>query len=87
MQGIFNDDAFAKIKPGARIVNVARGGVIDDAALARALDGGKVAQVSWPCYNLSLSLSPSMSLSLPLSPQSAAELQRGITNPARLCDS
>ena len=43
-QEMFNDDAFAKIKKGARIVNVARGGVIDDAALARALDSGAVAQ-------------------------------------------
>ncbi len=43
---MFNDDAFSKIKKGARIVNVARGGVIDDAALARALDSGAVAQAS-----------------------------------------
>ena len=46
MQGMFNDDAFSKIKKGARIINVARGGVIDDAALARALDAKQVAQVS-----------------------------------------
>ena len=48
LQGMFNDDAFSKIKKGARIVNVARGGVIDDAALARALDAGQVAQVILP---------------------------------------
>ena len=45
VQGIFNDEAFAKIKQGARIVNVARGGVIDDDALARAIDAKQVAQV------------------------------------------
>ena len=45
VQGMFNDDAFSKIKKGARIVNVARGGVIDDDALARALESGQVAQV------------------------------------------
>ena len=45
-QGMFNDDAFGKMKKGARIVNVARGGVIDEAALARALDNGQVAQVT-----------------------------------------
>ena len=46
VQGIFNDDAFAKMKRGARLVNVARGGVVDDASLVRALDAGIVAQVS-----------------------------------------
>ena len=50
---MFNDDAFSKMKKGARVVNVARGGVIDEAALARALDNGSVAQVQplheqWP---------------------------------------
>lgn len=40
---MFNDEAFAKMKRGARLANVARGGVIDDDALARALDAGIVA--------------------------------------------
>lgn len=40
---MFNDEAFGKMKKGARLMNVARGGVIDDDALARALDSGKVA--------------------------------------------
>jgi D-3-phosphoglycerate dehydrogenase len=40
---MFNDAAFAKMKKGARIANVARGGVIEDEALARALDAGIVA--------------------------------------------
>lgn len=43
---IFNDDTFAKMKKGVRIVNVARGGVIDEDALVRALDNGIVAQVN-----------------------------------------
>ena len=42
---VFNDDSFAKVKKGVRIINVARGGVIDEEALVRALDSGKVAQV------------------------------------------
>ena len=42
---ILNDDTFAKMKKGIRIVNVARGGVIDEDALVRALDAGIVAQV------------------------------------------
>ncbi len=36
-------DAFAKMKTGVRILNCARGGLIDEAALAAALESGKVA--------------------------------------------
>ncbi|PIN11782.1 D-3-phosphoglycerate dehydrogenase, D-isomer-specific 2-hydroxy acid dehydrogenase superfamily [Handroanthus impetiginosus] len=43
---IFNDDTFAKMKKGVRIINVARGGVIDEEALVRALDNGTVAQAA-----------------------------------------
>ena len=42
-KGLFGDAAFAKMKRGARVVNVARGGVIDDDALVKALDSGIVA--------------------------------------------
>lgn len=42
---ILNDETFAKMKKGVRIINVARGGVIDEEALVRALDAGIVAQV------------------------------------------
>ncbi|ERN16660.1 D-3-phosphoglycerate dehydrogenase 1, chloroplastic [Amborella trichopoda] len=43
---ILNDETFAKMKKGTRIVNVARGGVIDEEALLRALDTGIVAQAA-----------------------------------------
>ncbi|XP_078438269.1 D-3-phosphoglycerate dehydrogenase 3, chloroplastic-like [Wolffia australiana] len=43
---ILNDETFAKMKKGVRIVNVARGGVIDEAALLRALNNGTVAQAA-----------------------------------------
>lgn len=42
---MFNDETFSKMRKGVRIVNVARGGVIDEEALLRALDSGIVAQV------------------------------------------
>jgi D-3-phosphoglycerate dehydrogenase len=41
--GMLNDAAFAKMKPGVRIVNCARGELVDEAALARAIQSGKVA--------------------------------------------
>ncbi|KAL6494692.1 D-3-phosphoglycerate dehydrogenase 1, chloroplastic [Orobanche gracilis] len=41
---VLNDETFAKMKKGVRIVNVARGGVIDEEALLRAIDAGIVAQ-------------------------------------------
>lgn len=40
---IINADAIATMKDGVRIVNCARGGLIDEAALKDALDAGKVA--------------------------------------------
>ena len=41
--GMLNDAAFAKMKPGVRIVNCARGELVDGEALARAIQSGKVA--------------------------------------------
>ena len=42
-RGILSRDALARAKPGVRIVNCARGGLIDEAALKDALDNGHVA--------------------------------------------
>lgn len=42
-EGWLDANAFAKMRDGVRILNVARGGLIDDAALKDALDSGKVA--------------------------------------------
>ncbi|KAK7389454.1 hypothetical protein VNO78_24515 [Psophocarpus tetragonolobus] len=43
---LFNDSIFSKMKPGVRIVNVSRGGVIDEDSLLRALDSGIVSQAA-----------------------------------------
>lgn len=40
---MLNDAAFAKMKTGVRIINCARGELVDSAALARAIESGKVA--------------------------------------------
>jgi len=42
-KGLLNDTTLAKCKNGVRIINCARGGIIDEKALLRALDSGKVA--------------------------------------------
>jgi D-3-phosphoglycerate dehydrogenase len=39
-RGLIGRDAIAKLKPGSIILNVARGGVVDEAALAEALASG-----------------------------------------------
>jgi D-3-phosphoglycerate dehydrogenase len=49
---IFNDDTFAKCKKGVRLVNVARGGVIDEPALLRALESGVVAQAALDVFTV-----------------------------------
>jgi D-3-phosphoglycerate dehydrogenase len=40
---LLNDERFARMKPGIRIINTARGDLIDEAALGRAIEKGIVA--------------------------------------------
>src|SRR5712691_5601009 len=42
-QGLFNADAFKQMKQGSYIVNTARGPIVDEAALAAAIDSGHLA--------------------------------------------
>ncbi|XP_035030934.2 D-3-phosphoglycerate dehydrogenase [Hippoglossus stenolepis] len=39
--GLLNDESFAKCKKGVKVVNCARGGIIDEDALLRALESGQ----------------------------------------------
>ncbi|EWT00757.1 3-phosphoglycerate dehydrogenase [Intrasporangium oryzae NRRL B-24470] len=41
--GLIGEEALTKVKPSVRIVNAARGGIVDEAALARAIADGRVA--------------------------------------------
>ena len=41
--GIIGEDAFERMRPGTRIVNTSRGGLIDEDALVRGLKDGRVA--------------------------------------------
>lgn len=42
-RGMINDDVFSRMKPGAILINCARGPVVDTAALVRALDAKTIA--------------------------------------------
>jgi len=48
--GMIGDKQFEMMKPGARVINCARGGIIDEAALARALESGKAAGAALDVY-------------------------------------
>jgi D-3-phosphoglycerate dehydrogenase len=42
-ENLMNDAAFARMRPGAFFINPSRGNLVDEAALLRALDGGRLA--------------------------------------------
>ncbi len=47
---MINKESIAKMKKGVRLINCARGGIIDEAALAEALENGHVAQAAIDVY-------------------------------------
>lgn len=49
-KGIINAAAIAKMKKGVRIVNCARGGLVDEVALAEAIEAGHVAGAAFDVY-------------------------------------
>ncbi len=51
-RGILNAEAIAKMKKGVRIINCARGGLVDEAALAEALKSGQVAGAGFDVYEV-----------------------------------
>jgi D-3-phosphoglycerate dehydrogenase len=50
-QGILSREAFARMKGGVRIVNCARGELLDEEALKEAIDSGKVAGAALDVFN------------------------------------
>jgi D-3-phosphoglycerate dehydrogenase len=50
--GMINAEAIAKMKKGVRIINCARGGLVDEAALADALKSGHVAGAAFDVFEV-----------------------------------
>jgi D-3-phosphoglycerate dehydrogenase len=50
--GMIGKDAFERMKPGVRVINCARGGIIDEPALVAALESGKVAGAALDVYSV-----------------------------------
>lgn len=51
-RGMISAEAIEKMKPGVRIVNCARGGLVDEHALAAALTSGKVAGAAFDVFEV-----------------------------------
>jgi phosphoglycerate dehydrogenase-like enzyme len=49
-KGLIGKDQFAKIKTGSYLLNTARGGIVDEDALAEALSSGKLAGAALDCF-------------------------------------
>jgi D-3-phosphoglycerate dehydrogenase / 2-oxoglutarate reductase len=49
-RGLINSERLAKMRPGARVINCARGGIIDEADLAKAVAEGVIAGAALDVY-------------------------------------
>jgi D-3-phosphoglycerate dehydrogenase len=51
-RNILSEDAIERLKPGVQIINCARGGLVDEAALAEALKSGRVAGAAFDVFEV-----------------------------------
>ena len=56
---MINKDTISKMKKGVRLINCARGGIIDEADLAQALESGQVAQAAVDVYETEANIADS----------------------------
>jgi len=55
-RNVIDADTISQMKPGAFIINTARGGLIDEAALLAALESGRIAGVAFDAFEVEPSL-------------------------------
>ncbi|HEY9631673.1 MAG TPA: phosphoglycerate dehydrogenase [Coleofasciculaceae cyanobacterium] len=82
---LINAEALAKMKPTLRIINCARGGIIDEAALAEALTQGKIAGAALDVYEeepLGESVLRSLGAEIVLTPHLGASTEEAQVNVA-----
>jgi D-3-phosphoglycerate dehydrogenase len=48
---MLNEATIAKLKPGVRIINAARGGIVDEQALAKAIKDGRIAGAAFDVFD------------------------------------
>jgi D-3-phosphoglycerate dehydrogenase len=59
-RGLFDRDTFARMKPGAILLNTARGALIVETALTRALDEGLIAGAGLDVYEHEPGVTPAL---------------------------
>jgi glyoxylate reductase len=57
---LFKSETFAKMKPGSFLINTARGPVVDEVALVRALDVGPIAGAALDVYENEPAITPAL---------------------------